>query len=132
MIARTLCLLCLLLALPAQAAARPPAIGIGEQKAGMFDDPQWQRLGLREVRYVAPWDVLRDADQRERLDAWMAAARASGSRVLLGFQHSLRSERLARRLPGPGSSSARSAASARATPTCATGSPGTRPTTRSR
>ena len=102
MIARTLCLLCLLLALPAQAAARPPAIGIGEQKAGMFDDPQWQRLGLREVRYVAPWDVLRDADQRERLDAWMAAARASGSRVLLGFQHSLRSERLARRLPGPG------------------------------
>ena len=101
MIARTLCLLCLFLALPAQAAARPPAIGIGEQKASMFDDPHWQRLGLRDVRYIAPWDALRDPVQRAKLDTWMAGARASGSRVVLGFAHSLRSERLARTLPAP-------------------------------
>jgi hypothetical protein len=99
MIARTLLLLCLCLALPATAVAAPPAIGMGEQKAGMFADPAFQRLGLRDVRYIAPWDVLRDPDQREKLDTWMAAARASGSRVLLGFQHSLRSQRLARTLP---------------------------------
>ncbi len=99
MIGRTLLFLCLALALPAQAAARPPAIGIGEQKAGMFGDARFQRLGLSEVRYIAPWDVIRDADQRDRLDAWMAAARASGSRVVLGFQHSLRTRRLARTLP---------------------------------
>ena len=132
MIARTLLLLCLALALPAQAAARPPAIGIGEQKPGMFDDARFQRLGLSEVRYIAPWDVIRDADQRDKLDDWMAAARASGSRVVLGFQHSLRSRRRARTLPTPLRSSAPSSGSARAIPTCATGSCGTRPTTRSR
>ena len=99
MIGRCLLLLCLALALPAQAAARPPAIGIGEQKAGMFDDARFQRLGVREVRYIAPWDVLRDPGERARLDAWMVAARAAGSRVVLGFQHSMRSARAARTLP---------------------------------
>jgi hypothetical protein len=82
-------------------AAWPPVIGIGEQKAGMFDDPRWQRLRLRHVRYIAPWDALRDAHQRALLDNWMAGARASRARVLLGFAHSLRSRRLARRLPHP-------------------------------
>ncbi len=85
---------------PALAAARP-AIGIGEQKLGMFADPNWQRLGLRDVRYVAPWDALHDPRQRALLDAWIAAARGAGARVLLGFAHSLRSEALARRLPTP-------------------------------
>ena len=44
----------------------------------MFDDARFQRLGLREVRYIAPWDVLRDADQREqarRLDGGRARVR---------------------------------------------------------
>jgi hypothetical protein len=99
MIARALLLLLLVLVLPASAGAAAPAIGIGEQKAGMFSDARFQRLGLRDVRYIAPWDALRDPVQREKLDAWMAAARASGSRILLGFQHSLRSRRLARTLP---------------------------------
>ena len=99
MIARTLLALCLVLALPASAVAAPPAIGIGEQKASMFDDARWQRLGLRDVRYIAPWDALRDPRQRERLDEWVAAARAGGSRILIGFERSLRSQRLARTLP---------------------------------
>jgi hypothetical protein len=98
----TLLALALLAALaaaaPARAAARP-VIGMGEQKAGMFADPHWQRLGLRDVRYVAPWDALSDPRQLALLDAWMAAARESGARVLLGFAHSLRSARLARTLP---------------------------------
>lgn len=87
-------------AAPAEAGKRP-AIGIGEQKVSMFADPDWQRLGLRDVRYVAPWDALRDPRQRALLDAWMASARASGARVLLGFAHSLRSRKLARTLPKP-------------------------------
>lgn len=82
-------------------AVRRPVIGIGEQKPGVFADPNWQRLGLRHVRYIAPWDALHDHRQRALLDAWMAAARASRTRVLLGFAHSLRSERLARSLPRP-------------------------------
>ena len=80
-------------------AAKPPAIGIGEQKAGMFTDPHYTRLGLRHARYIAPWDALRDERQREKLDHWMEEARASGARVLLGFERSLRSRRLSRTLP---------------------------------
>ncbi len=101
MIARCLLLLLVVLALPSSARAALPAIGIGEQKAGMFSDPRFQRLGLRDVRYIAPWDALRDPAQREKLDDWVAAARAARSRILIGFQHSLRSKRRAHRLPTP-------------------------------
>lgn len=100
----TLALLALLgvlaAAAPAEAAQRP-LIGIGEQKPGMFADPLWQRLGLRDARYVAPWDALRDPRQLALLDDWIAAARAAGARVLLGLAHSQRSARLARALPRP-------------------------------
>jgi hypothetical protein len=98
MIPRALLLFALVLAFP-QAASAAPLIGIGEQKPGMFDDARWQRLGLQEARYIAPWDVLHDERQLERLDAWMEAARATGTRVLLGFDRSLRSPKLRRTLP---------------------------------
>jgi hypothetical protein len=94
-----LALLALLVTASAADAARRPVIGIGEQKVGMFSDPRWQRLDLRHVRYIAPWDALIDSRQRRLLDDWMAAARESGARVLLGFERSLRSRRHARRLP---------------------------------
>jgi hypothetical protein len=100
MIARALLLsLALALALASPAAADPPLIGIGEQKPGMFDDQRWLRLGLYEARYITPWDVLHHPSQLERLDTWMDAARASNTRVLLGFDRSLRSKRLRRSLP---------------------------------
>jgi hypothetical protein len=102
MIARALLLLTVLAALalasPA-AAAGPPLIGIGEQKPGMFEDPRWLHLGLYEARYVTPWDVLHDERQLERLDTWMQAARATGTRVLLALDRSYRSRRLRRALP---------------------------------
>ncbi len=99
MIARALATLALLLALAASAEAKPPAVGIGEQKPGMFTDHRWERLGLRHARYIAPWDALKDDRQREKLDAWMDAARAADARVLLGFERSLRSRELSRTLP---------------------------------
>jgi hypothetical protein len=98
----TLALLALLGALVAAAPARAawrPRVGIGEQKPGMFSDARWQRLQLSDVRYIAPWDALRDPHQRALLDDWMAEAHAAGAHVLLGFAHSLRSRRLARTLP---------------------------------
>ena len=98
MIPRALLLLLLVLGLPSAASAAP-SIGIGEQKPGMFEDARWQRLGLRQARYVTPWDTLHDPRQLERLDAWMAGARATRTRVLLGFERSLRSPRLRRTLP---------------------------------
>jgi hypothetical protein len=99
MIARALLTLALALALASPAAASPPLIGIGEQKPGMFEDPRWVRLGLQDARYITPWDVLHDKRQLERLDAWMDAARAGGTRVLLGFDRSLRSSKLRKSLP---------------------------------
>jgi hypothetical protein len=99
MIARVLLSLLFALALASPAAAAPPLIGIGEQKPGMFTDPLWQRLDLREARFVTPWDTLHDPRQLERLDAWMEAARASGTRPLIGLERSLRSAKLRRTLP---------------------------------
>ena len=87
---------------PARAAGRGPIIGIGEQKPSMFASREWRRLGLGHARYTAPWDALEDPYQRQLLDTWMAAARAARVHVLLGFAHSLRSERMARVLPKPG------------------------------
>jgi hypothetical protein len=72
---------------------------MGEQKPAMFGDPLYQRLNLNHARYIAPWDALNDERQREKLDAWMEAARASNTRVLLGFERSLRSAKLAKTLP---------------------------------
>jgi hypothetical protein len=103
MIARALLLTLLAalaaLALASPAAAAPPLIGIGEQKPGMFEDPRWLHLGLYEARYITPWDVLHDERQLDRLDAWMEAARSTGTRVLLGLDRSLRSRKLRRSLP---------------------------------
>jgi hypothetical protein len=99
MIARALLSLLFALALASPAAAAPPLIGIGEQKPGMFTDPLWQRLDLHEARYVTPWDTLHDPRQLEKLDAWMEAARASGTRPLIALERSLRSAKLRRSLP---------------------------------
>src|SRR4051812_19636258 len=87
------------LASRANARTAAPLIGMGEQKPDMFSDPRFHRLGLRDVRYIAPWDVLRDGAQRTRLDAWVEAARLEGTPILIGFQHSMRSRRLAHTLP---------------------------------
>ena len=91
-----------LLLLPATAGAAPKAIGIGEQSPAIFQDPAWKQLHSRDVRYVVAWDALRVPWQKAEVDAYLAAARDAGARVLLGFSHS-RSPRKARRkyLPTP-------------------------------
>jgi len=91
-----------LLLLPAAASAAPTAVGIGEQSPAIFQDPSWQRLGSRDVRYIVAWDALRVPWEKAEVDAYLAAARDSGARVLLGFSRS-RSPKLSRRkyLPSP-------------------------------
>lgn len=79
-------------------AARLVPIGMGEQQPSMFTDPRWHRLGLTDVRYLAPWDVLDRRRQLAELDAWMAAAAASGARVTLSFR---RSHKRHRAVPSP-------------------------------
>ena len=91
-----------LLLVPAGAQAAPTAIGIGEQSPAIFNDPSWQRLKSPDVRYIVAWDALRVPWQKAEVDAYLAAARDAGARVLLGFSRS-RSEKLSRRkyLPSP-------------------------------
>jgi hypothetical protein len=85
-----------LLLLPAPAHARP-IVGIGDQNAEMFADPNFRTLGVRIARIVVPYDaVLRGGWERDRIDAWMAAAAASAIEPLVAFNHS--------RYAGPGPS----------------------------
>jgi hypothetical protein len=74
------------------ATTRAPAsrvtIGMGEQWPMMFSDPYWERLGLRDARVLADWDALSYRRQTAALDAWMASARASRTRVMLSFKYS--------------------------------------------
>ena len=78
------------LAAVAAPASAPAAVGVGisDQQAGTFAHPLYAPLGLRTARYITPWDVMTDPHERERLDAWMTAARGAGQRVLLAFEAS--------------------------------------------
>jgi hypothetical protein len=91
--------LLLIPAASAHAMRAGPVVGMGEQKPGQFSSRAWKQLGLHDVRYVAPWDALSDPAQLARLDAWMSGARRARARVLLGFQHSVRSHYYATNLP---------------------------------
>jgi len=90
----------LLTAAPVQALAPTVAVGIGDQKPGMFTDPLFTELGVQDARLVVPWDVLTVGWQRDEVDEWMQAARDSGTRVLVTFSHS-RQEGRRRVLPTP-------------------------------
>jgi hypothetical protein len=89
----------LLVASPSARAAEP-LTGIGEQHPEIFGDPFWRELSLPRIRYVVAWDALHFPDQRAETDAYLAAARAAGAQVLLGFGHSRIPSR-ARVLPSP-------------------------------
>lgn len=90
-----------LLAPTSAASAAPPVIGVGEQDARIFSSKPWTQLGVRDVRFIVPWDALHSGWQRRETDAYMAAAENAGASILLGFGHS-RIESRRRVLPSPG------------------------------
>jgi Glycosyl hydrolase catalytic core len=69
-------------AAPASAKYR---VGVGEQKAAMFDSQAWRSLNLKRVRYLVPWDYAKDAGQRDEVDRYMARALAARQDVLVTF-----------------------------------------------
>jgi hypothetical protein len=82
-----------LTAVPAQADARKPLVGFGEQSPWIFRDERWFTLDKNQrhyVRYVMPWDALRRKRTREPVDEWMNEAKRRRARVLLAFGHSTR------------------------------------------
>jgi hypothetical protein len=75
-----------LLALPAGAHAF--SIGMSDQKLGMWEDPRFQQLGIRQVRLLVYYDLVLKGDF-SRYDLWMHQAHARGADVLLTInQHS--------------------------------------------
>jgi Glycosyl hydrolase catalytic core len=87
-----------LLAAPSASSARF-SIGIGDQHPESFSQPLFQQLKFRYARLIVPWDALRRPDETARVDAWLTAARVSGVRPLVTFNHSRQRPRV---LPSPG------------------------------
>ena len=92
--------LLLLLAPSAHAAStrpdkrvQPPVIGIADQKPEMFTDRLFGELGVKQARFVMPWDAMDGGFQKQELFTWMNAAKAAGVRPLLSFGHSRRQGR---------------------------------------
>src|SRR4051794_24729429 len=74
--------LSLLGAAPASARYR---VGVGEQRAAIFESPAWQSLKLKRVRYLVPWDYAQHGGQRDEVDHYMAGARVARQDVLVTF-----------------------------------------------
>jgi hypothetical protein len=83
-IAALMLALALALALPAVAGARTGVrVGIGDQNAGMFDQPAFTALKLRRARYFISWDAIRRPAELAAADAYVDRARRAHIRVLL-------------------------------------------------
>jgi hypothetical protein len=83
-------LLALALALTAwlsvPAGAHAFTIGLSDQKIGMWQDPRFEQLGIKQVRLLMSYDSVLTGDF-SRYDAWMNAAAIRGADVLLTIQH---------------------------------------------
>lgn len=66
-------LLAALVAVPAvQAKVR---VGMSEQNAAMFGQPDWAKLKLKRVRYILPWDYAKQPTDHAEVRDFMNAAR---------------------------------------------------------
>jgi hypothetical protein len=81
------------MAVPAAAGAF--TIGMSDQKLGMWQDPRFEKLGIRHVRLLVSYDSVLRGDF-SRYDQWMEAAALRGADVLLTINHH---SRHAERLP---------------------------------
>jgi hypothetical protein len=76
-------LLAALVAVPAaQAKVR---VGLSEQSASMFDQPNWAKLKLKRVRYILPWDYAKSPGNYAEVTDFMNRARAKRQEVLVTF-----------------------------------------------
>ena len=66
-------------------------VGIGENRGSFLGDPAFDKLGLRKVRLIVPYDVVRARGRRLRdTDGWLRAAHDRGLDVLVSFGFSQR------------------------------------------
>jgi hypothetical protein len=81
-------LLSVLTVAAAPSGASAASFGISDQQASTFVNPLYKPLKLKLARYVAPYDVVFDPTQKQRLDAWYAGAIFAKQRMLVSFEHS--------------------------------------------
>ena len=81
--------------LSAPAAAHAFTVGISDQKIGIWQDPRFEQLGIKQVRLLMSYDSVLKGNF-SRYDAWMTQAAFRGADVLLTIQ---RHSRHPRRLP---------------------------------
>jgi len=66
-------------------------VGIGENTGSFFGDPHFDELGIRNVRLVVPYDLVRAGGFRLwATDAWVQAVKDRGLDVLVSFGFSSR------------------------------------------
>lgn len=85
-------LLCALTAVAALFAvpsgANALTIGISENQPAMFTDPLFQQLNAKHVRIVMAYNVVaQGGHDLQRVDQYMAAAKAAGIEPLVTFEH---------------------------------------------
>lgn len=72
----------------AQVVKTPPLVGIGDNNAPMFSDPNYRALGLKIARRIVPYDFYQDPVQLGYMTAWLAGAQAAGVTPLISFERS--------------------------------------------
>ena len=81
------CLAALLTA-GAVTTAHAAVVGIGDQNASTFSDPNFKKLKVKRTRLIVAWDAVNKASGRARLDQWMKAAKKARLKVLVAFNPS--------------------------------------------
>jgi hypothetical protein len=74
-----------LLAVPSAASAAKVnvAVSVGDQSPKMFSDANWKALGLKKTRYFIEWNAIDQPGEIADADAFVAAARGAGVKVLM-------------------------------------------------
>ncbi|MEA2250370.1 MAG: hypothetical protein QOJ82_3275 [Solirubrobacteraceae bacterium] len=81
-----------LVAVPSSAGAY--TLGVSDQLASTFTNPNFAPLKFKAARYITPYDVMNSPADKAELDAWLNAARAANiNRILISFEHSHRGSR---------------------------------------
>ena len=75
-------LLCAIFAAPAQANFR---VGIADQDVRMFDNPNYQALDIKRIRYLVPYDWYKHGYEVDAATSFMNRANAEGAEVLVHF-----------------------------------------------
>ena len=73
---------CAIFAAPAAADFK---VGMADQDARMFDNPRFQQLDIKRIRYIVPFDWYKHRFQVDEVTHFLSRANADGAEVLVHF-----------------------------------------------